>query len=728
MDRLSPRRLGTAPPDQACSLRGLAIYAATALLWSLLATPLIEALALQAYDAHLRLWGFVLLAPLALWLALRPTACSPLPVARQSEPETETLRRLEAEESRYQTLLESLPVGIFHYDLDLRISELNGRFAEILHVPMKALYRLDMNTVRDQRIIEPLREALRGKPARYEGEYISTLTSRKIRVTLHTAPVFDAEGKVSGGVGIVEDVSARYEAESMLRESETRYALAMRGTNEGLWDWNPESHSLFLSSRLLSVLGTDADHLRTTSDEWLKMIHVQDRAHFQASLIAHLKGKTPHFECEYRVLDRHGEFRWVQARGLALRNEQGLAYRMVGSIGDITERKRAEVRLKNELAFTRTLIDSLPIALLVVRPNGSISLWNRFFAQTLGYSDEEIGDMLALRLVAPADKALLEQRLDATLSEGEASARASLITRDGRHIPFDFFARSIELDGERRVLCIASDISERLSTEAAMRDLNRDLESRVSERTAQLAAALKELEAFSYSVSHDLRAPLRAIDGYSVILATDYDEAFDDEARMLFQRMRAAVQRMGLLIDDLLNLARVSRQNLDCQRIDMSALIEEIGAELRQREPGRQVHLEVPPGLCAHADPSLIRIALENLLGNAWKFTARREKAWIRVTQSRDEEGTDIFCVEDNGAGFDMRYVDKLFGAFQRLHHERDFQGTGIGLATVARIVQRHGGQIWAHGEPDQGARFCFTLGPGITGPFPPADRLASAH
>ncbi|WP_168734256.1 PAS domain S-box protein [Pseudothauera nasutitermitis] len=684
--------------------RGLLIYVATAIVWTMLSTPLAPLVSPSVGEGVFQLWGFVLLAPLALYLG----GC--LGPRRIGIPGID-LQSLRQQEARYLTLLESLPVGIFHYDRKLRITEFNGRFAEILHVPMNTLRRLDIGTLRDQRILEPLRAALDGKPARYDGEYLGTYTMRKIRVTLRTAPVFDEEGQVSGGVGIVEDVSAQYEAESMLRESETRYALAMRGTHEGLWDWNPESHSLFLSNRLLLVLGIEGDHLRTTSDEWLKLIHPDDRKLFQNMLIDHLKGRTPHFECEYRVRHQGGDYRWVLARGLALRNERGLAYRMVGSIGDITGRKRAEVRLKNELAFTRTLIDSLPIALLVVRPDGSISLWNRFFAQILGYSDDDINGMLALRLVAPEDKALLEQRLEATLHDGEASVRAALIARDGRRIPFDFFARIIELDGERRVLCIASDISERLATEARMRELNRTLESRVAERTAQLASALKELESFSYSVSHDLRAPLRAIDGYSVILTSEYGSALDDEARMLLQRMRAAVQRMGMLIDDLLNLARVSRQPLERQTVRLNPLIEEIVAELRQREPERRVRIEVAPDLQVRADPNLMRIALENLLGNAWKFTARHEDALIRVTQTHDPEGQEVFCVEDNGAGFDMRYVDKLFGAFQRLHHERDFQGTGIGLATVARIVQRHGGEIWAHGEPDQGARFCFTLG-----------------
>jgi PAS domain S-box-containing protein len=717
-----------APRYDASLIRALFGYLATAVAISLLAHPLAGSLGVHESGDALCFWGFVLLAPVAALLAARTTRRPTETTIAQDDPGIETLKRLEAEESRYRSLVRNLPVGIFHYDRDLRITEFNDRFAEILHAPGAALQRLDMKTLRDPRVLNALRLTLDGQPGRYEGEYATTLSGRHIRVSLRATPVFAADGTVTGGVGIVEDISAQHEAASMLNESETRYALAMRGTNEGLWDWNPVSHSLFLSSRLLSLLGADGEHLRTTSDEWLKLIHVQDRARFQGALVAHLKGQTPHFECEYRVLDRNGEFRWVLARGLAQRNDRGQAYRMVGSIGDITERKRAEARLQSELTFTRTLIDSLPIALLVVRPDGSISLWNRFFTQTLGYTDEQIADMRTLRLVAPADRAVLEQRMERALRDGEANVRAKLNTRDGRHIPFDFFARSIELEGERRLLCIASDISERLASEAGMRDLNRQLESRVAERTAQLTAALKELEAFSYSVSHDLRAPLRAIDGYSVILATEYDEAFDDEARMLFQRMRAAVQRMGMLIDDLLNLARVSRHNLDRRPVDLSALAAEITQDLARSDAQRKVRFDIEPDLHVTADPNLLRIALENMLGNAWKFTGRCDEAHISVRRAHDENGEACYCIEDNGAGFDMRYADKLFGAFQRLHHERDFQGTGVGLATVARIVQRHGGRIWAHGEPGKGARFCFTLGhhdATAAGPTPASDRPA---
>lgn len=567
-------------------LRLVALYCAAAVAWSLAIAllPALLGLPPEATDA-LRFWGLVALTAAALPLAARTTLLGG--AAPEGEPAESLQRRLAEVATRYSVLVDSSPMGIFHFDTTLRLTQFNTRFAEILKSPPESLQGLTLDALRDQRVLPAIRAALEGQAAQYEGDYVATHSSRQIHVSLRTAPLRDAAGTIVGGIGIVEDTTARHEAESMLRESEARYALAMRGTNEGLWDWNPVTHGLFLSSRLLTALGVSSEHLSTNSDEWLRRIHEEDRPAFQRCLTAHLKGQTPHFECEYRVLDAEGSYRWVLARGLAQRDWKGRAYRMVGSIGDITERKRAETALKN---------------------------------------------------------------------------------------------------------------------------MNRELESRVEERTAQLAAAVKELEAFSYSVSHDLRAPLRVIDGYSALLESEYAEQLDSDARGLLGRMRLAVQRMGELIDDLLDLARMSRQPLQRGRVDLSALAAKIVAELRENDPERTVEVDITPGIVVQADPGLLEIALHNLLSNAWKFTSRQPAARISLYPDRSQPG--VICVEDNGAGFDMRYANKLFGAFQRLHTDREFPGTGVGLATVARVVQRHGGHIEAHGAPGKGACFRFSLAP----------------
>jgi light-regulated signal transduction histidine kinase (bacteriophytochrome) len=224
-----------------------------------------------------------------------------------------------------------------------------------------------------------------------------------------------------------------------------------------------------------------------------------------------------------------------------------------------------------------------------------------------------------------------------------------------------------------------------------------------------LEAANKELEAFSYSVSHDLRAPLRAIDGFSQVLLEEYQELVDEKGKNYLQRIRLGAQRMAQLIDDMLNLSRVNRGELNYRAVDLSTMAESVAEELRQSQPDRIVDFKIQKGLSVYGDDRLLRIVLDNLLGNAWKFTSNHPTACIEFGLLPEKERT-VFYVRDNGAGFNMKYSDKLFGAFQRLHNTTEFPGTGVGLATVQRIIHRHGGQVWAEGETEKGATFYFTI------------------
>jgi signal transduction histidine kinase len=269
---------------------------------------------------------------------------------------------------------------------------------------------------------------------------------------------------------------------------------------------------------------------------------------------------------------------------------------------------------------------------------------------------------------------------------------------------------------QRAVLNILDDFeAEKNKVEQANQQLEKEIEERkrmgiqLQGANTQLLAANKELEAFSYSVSHDLRAPLRSIDGFSMALLEDYADKLDEEGRDNLHRVRAATQRMGTIIDDLLNLARVTRTEMKLERADLGVIVRSVSAELQETQSDRQAEFQIEEGLEALVDPQLMKIALENLLGNAWKFTSRRKSARIEFGRTHSD-GTPTYYVRDNGAGFDPAHAGRLFGAFQRLHGNNEFPGTGVGLATVQRIIHRHGGRIWAQSIVDRGATFYFTL------------------
>lgn len=358
----------------------------------------------------------------------------------------------------------------------------------------------------------------------------------------------------------------------------------------------------------------------------------------------------------------------------------------------------------------RNLLELAPDAILIVDRQGGIVFANGQAVNWFGYSlDELIGrsvDMLVPEGFRAEHRGLREGYGAAPKPRPMGRGLDLHVRRkDGYELPVEISLGPLQTEDGLLVTAIIRDVSERREAERSIRELNARLEL----RTAELEAINRELEAFSYSVSHDLRAPLRAVDGFGQALLEDYGDRLDATAQDYLNRIRAGTQRMGRLIDDLLHLSRISRAELIPERVDLSALAESVAAELRADAPERTVEFAVQPGLCAEGDGHLLEVVLENLLGNAWKFTSGTASARIEFGV-QDEAGGPAFFVRDNGAGFDMAYVDKLFGAFQRLHGAAEFPGTGIGLATVKRIITRHGGRVWAEGAPGAGATFFFTL------------------
>jgi PAS domain S-box-containing protein len=380
------------------------------------------------------------------------------------------------------------------------------------------------------------------------------------------------------------------------------------------------------------------------------------------------------------------------------------------SVRDTTERKLAEAALRESEERYRAVVEQAAEGILLVDVDTKRVLeTNAAYQDLLGYSTEEILRLSLYELV-PYSREEMDCYVERVLESGSyVSGQRRHLRKDGSLVEVEVSANVVSYGGREIICMVVRDITERKRAEEDLRRLNEELEGRVRWRTAQLEAFNNELEAFSYSVSHDLRAPLRAIDGFSQILLEDYEDKLDEEGRLYLRRTKNASQRMGHLIDDLLNLSRMTRSEMRRESVDLSALVKGVVEDLMGTSPEHEVDVIVEEGLVANGDESLLRVALENLLGNAWKFTRDQPRPRIEFG-ILDHEDTPAYFVRDNGVGFDMAYADKLFGAFQRLHSTGEFEGTGIGLATVQRIIHRHGGRVWAEGNIGSGATFFFTL------------------
>jgi len=500
-------------------------------------------------------------------------------------------------------------------------------------------------------------------------------------------------------------------ARNQLRVSEERFQLAMSGANDGLWDWDLRTDEVYLSPRWQSMLGYGEGELVPHLDSWKRLVHPQDRDQTLALINALLQGCHDRFETEFRLLHRDGHYIEVLSRAFPVRDSEGRVVRLVGTHVDVTERRRGERELRASEARLKLFVEHAPASLAMFDRDMRYLAVSRRWLDDYGLGDADILGQCHYQVfpeIAEGLKAIHRRALAGSVirADEDRFQRADGSVQWLRWEVRPWSAAAGQVSG---IVIFSEDITRSKEAEQEILRLNADLERRVAQRTAELTAANQELDAFAYAVSHDLRAPLRAMSGFSQALIEDYGACLQGEGRVFLDQIIIGSQRMGALIDGLLTLSRSTRGPLNRHRVDLGAMAERLLRGMAAAEPARKVDWQVEADLVGLGDATMLEVVMANLLANAWKYTSRCDQAHIRVFGRR--QGADrLFGVTDNGAGFEMAHAAKLFQPFQRLHRQEEFSGIGIGLATAQRIIHRHGGVITAEGRRDQGATFCFTL------------------
>ncbi|MCU0631365.1 MAG: PAS domain S-box protein [Methanolinea sp.] len=518
------------------------------------------------------------------------------------------------------------------------------------------------------------------------------------------------EESIASLVGTLKGMIERLQqSEHELKRSEENYRTVVENQNELIARFLPDGTHVFVNDAYCTYFETPCSEL--LGKKMWPRIPDEDRIlltqHFSS-----LTPESPAATIEHRIITHKGEVRWLQWNDRAIfgPDRKITEYQSVGR--DVTEKKQIEQELIESERKFRDLASLLPQVIFEIDLEGRIDYVNQPAYHMFGYSHDDVRSGVNFtQVILPKDRMEAIRNFQNVLEgKKDAGAEYHLVRKDGSMLIGMVYSSPIIREGKAvGIRGILVDITQLKQVEDDLRKLNEELEFRVAERTKDLAVANRELEAFSYSVSHDLRAPLRAIDGFSSILLNEHAAAFDPTMQEFLEKIRMNAQKMGQLIDSILNFSRMSRQPLLKQKIFPAQMVDEVLEELKPLQKGRMIEVHIGTLLPGEGDPALVKQVFHNLISNALKFTRKRARAKIEVDSLLQGQKT-VYVVRDNGIGFDMKYAGKLFSVFERLHDEKEYEGTGIGLAIVYRIIQRHGGKVWVESEVDKGTSFFFTL------------------
>ncbi|MFA6961830.1 MAG: PAS domain S-box protein [Opitutaceae bacterium] len=637
-------------------------------------------------------------------------------VARDITAKKQAEEALRASEHRLRAIIEAEPECVTVMAGDGRVLEVNRAGLEMLEADSLA----DVQRNDSMEFIVPehrpafgdlLRRVMSGESGLLEFE-ITGLKGRRRWLEMHATPLRDSGGRIQSLLGVTRDITERKIAVEKLAAERTLLRTLIDVLPDSIYVKDSESRFLVCNETCAHFIG--AKNAAEVIGKTDASFHPPEKAErFRHTELGILTRGEKMINNEAAFIRADGSRLVLVSSKVPLRDGDEKIIGIVGTDRDITEAKQAEEALRTSEERFRIMVNSIPQLAWIARPDGYIYWYNRRWHEYTGKSPadmegwgwQSVHDPEILPIVmenwSAAIKAGCSFEMEFPLRGADGVYRTFLTRiepfKDAAGAVVQWFGTNTDVETLKRA-------------KEEIRQLNLGLEQRVTERTAQLEAANKELEAFSYSVSHDLRAPLRTVDGYSQAVLEDYGPQLPDEGQRYLHTIRKGAQQMGALIDDLLKFARLSRAVMEHDPVDMNGLVQAALSELHVTAEDERLELVLSELPSCLGDSALLRQVWVNLLSNAVKYSGRRAKAVVEVG-SINKEGRVVYFVRDNGAGFDMRYADKLFGVFQRLHRAEDYEGTGVGLAIVQRIIYRHHGSIWAEAEEDRGATFYFTLG-----------------